>query len=215
MKLVIEAQELFDLILRHFNIPKHKAEYTKIKVELYPTQSVLFQGDDIDSKHLEVNKALLYLCQGAYNDQLDLDINKIGVGLDVYAKNLSKSDYKEDISSYSIEAEQCVLGFILAHCIHKADIDPIFNTLNPKDFYRTAHQTIFSAMETVRMNKKEPDALEVSNVLDLIKELENIGGRYYLGLLLSNAPVVDTVLQYVEIIKQKADRRNELVRVSQ
>lgn len=101
----------------------------------------------------------------------------------------------------SQEAEQAVLGAVLAQsdCLNK--IIEILQTSRP--FYRPAHQIIYDAILKL-YNKNEPiDPLTLSEFLQSISKLDEIGGRYYLGLLFSHAPLAINAERYAQIVLEK------------
>ena len=102
----------------------------------------------------------------------------------------------------SQEAEQAVLGAVLAESNCLNEIVEILHTSEP--FYRPAHQIIYSAILKL-YDKNEPiDPLTVSEYLQNNNQLEEIGGRYYLGLLLSHAPLAVNAERYAQIVLEKS-----------
>ncbi len=77
------------------------------------------------------------------------------------------------IPPQNIEAEQAVLGTIL---LQDKALLKIVELLEPEDFYRDAHKTIFAAMRTL-FEKHEPhDLITVTGLLNDQNKLETIGG---------------------------------------
>ena len=102
----------------------------------------------------------------------------------------------------SQEAEQAVLGAILAQseCLNKiVEILP-----NAKHFYRPAHQIIYDAILKLYNKNEALDPLTVSELLQNKNQLEEIGGRYYLGLLLSHSPLAINAERYAQIVLEKS-----------
>lgn len=102
----------------------------------------------------------------------------------------------------SQEAEQAVLGAILA----KSDcLNRVIEVLHiSKPFYRPAHQMIYDAIIKL-YNKNEPiDPLTVSEYLQSINKLDEVGGKYYLALLLSHSPLAVNVERYAQIVLEKS-----------
>lgn len=101
----------------------------------------------------------------------------------------------------SQEAEQAVLGAIFAQsdCLNK-----IIELLpNPNYFYRPAHQIIYDAILKLYDRNEAIDPLTVSEYLQNKDQLEEIGGRYYLGLLLSHSPLAINAERYAQIVMEK------------
>ncbi len=101
----------------------------------------------------------------------------------------------------SQEAEQAVLGAIFAQsdCLNK-----IIELLpNPNYFYRPAHQIIYDAILKLYDRNEAIDPLTASEYLQNKDQLEEIGGRYYLGLLLSHSPLAINAERYAQIVMEK------------
>lgn len=102
----------------------------------------------------------------------------------------------------SQEAEQAILGAIFAQseCLNK-----IIETLpNPNAFYRPAHQIIYNAILKLYDRNEAIDPLTVSEYLQNSGKLDEVGGRYYLGLLLSHAPLAVNAERYSQIVLDKS-----------
>ncbi len=101
----------------------------------------------------------------------------------------------------SQEAEQAVIGAILAQseCLNK--ILEILPTAN--SFYRPAHRIIYSAILKLYDRNEAIDPLTVSEYLQGEGKLDEIGGRYYLGMLLSHAPLAVNAERYAQIVVEK------------
>jgi replicative DNA helicase len=78
----------------------------------------------------------------------------------------------------SAEAEQSILGSIL---IDRDAIIEVADFLKPEDFYRQAHGRIFAAMLDLSERREPIDVVTVAESLDRSGDLEQIGGRAYLG----------------------------------
>ena len=101
----------------------------------------------------------------------------------------------------SQEAEQAVLGAIFAQsdCLNK-----IIELLpNQNYFYRPAHQITYNAILKLYDRNEAIDPLTVSEYLQNKDQLEEIGGRYYLGLLLSHSPLAINAERYAQIVMEK------------
>src|SRR3990167_9253435 len=101
----------------------------------------------------------------------------------------------------SQEAEQAVLGAIFAQsdCLNK-----IIELLpNSNYFYRPAHQIIYDAILKLYDRNEAIDPLTVSEYLQNKDQIEEVGGRYYLGLLLSHSPLALNAERYAQIEKKK------------
>jgi len=104
----------------------------------------------------------------------------------------------------NIEAEESILSAIL---IDNSTLLDILEFLTPEDFYRTAHQKIFSAI-TELFSKNEPvDLVTLSNKLTESGQLEDTGGAAYLSKLVDTVPLAVNARHYAKIIHDKASLR--------
>jgi len=114
----------------------------------------------------------------------------------------------------NMEAEASVLSSILID----PDTAALFDTLeilSPEDFYKTAHQKIFSAIHDL-VTKNEPvDLITVKNHLQETGALKDIGGDVFLAELVESAPYAINISHYATIIKNKAVLRRLIEKSSQ
>jgi len=101
----------------------------------------------------------------------------------------------------NIEAEQSVLGSLL---IDKEAIVKIADLITTQDFYKPAHQKIFSAILDLYEKREPIDILSLTSRLEEKKELENAGGRAYLISLSTNAPTSAHIVNHAQIIRKKS-----------
>lgn len=110
----------------------------------------------------------------------------------------------------NIEAEQSVLGSMI---IEREAAFQAMELISDVDFYRTAHQKIFSSIFNL-VNRNEPvDMITLSEELDINGSLDEIGGNTYLTSLVNSVPTAANVSYYARIIKEKAILRR-LIQVS-
>ena len=91
---------------------------------------------------------------------------------------MAKSEQKtQRVPPQDIEAEMAVLGamFIETEAVAKA-----MELLDESCFYRTSHQKIFKAAIKLYDNRQPVDVITMADMLQKLKELEAIGGNYYL-----------------------------------
>ena len=101
----------------------------------------------------------------------------------------------------SLEAEESILSTIL---IDNDTLLDIIGILSPEDFYKPAHQKIFSSI-TELFSKSEPvDLVTLTNILREQNRLEEIGGAAYLAALIDTVPLAVNAQYYAEIIHNKA-----------
>ena len=104
----------------------------------------------------------------------------------------------------SIEAEDSILSALL---LDKNSLLDVIEILSPEDFYRSAHQKIFSAIVDL-FEKDEPvDLVTTVNILKERNQLEEIGGAIYLANLVENIPIAVNARHYAKIINDKARLR--------
>lgn len=117
----------------------------------------------------------------------------------------------------SQEAEQALLGAIFAQsdCLNRiVEILPM-----PSVFYRPVHQIIYHSILHLYEKNEVIDPITVSEYLQSIGKLEEVGGRYYLGLLLSHAPLAINAERYAQIVLEKFQLReiiftgNQIVKI--
>jgi replicative DNA helicase len=107
---------------------------------------------------------------------------------------------------HNTEAEQAVLGAMM---LSAAVIDRVLATVDPGDFYRPAHTTIFLAIRDLYGRSREPriDNLTVGDELSKNGDLTRIGGALYLTTLVNAVPVAASAEHYAEIVHDKATLR--------
>jgi len=105
----------------------------------------------------------------------------------------------------NIEAEQSVLGSLM---LSKDAIIRIADIIQPTDFYRGFHQTIYETMTELFEQNEPIDLLSLSNKLEEKKKLEEVGGISYLTELINTVPSAANVVHYAQIVRRKKIRRD-------
>ena len=101
----------------------------------------------------------------------------------------------------NLEAEQAVLGTVL---LQDRSLLKIIEILEPEDFYRDAHKTIFRAILQL-FEKREPhDLITLTNLLRDQNKLDQVGGPAYLAALTDVIPFSGTLVHHASIIRQKS-----------
>ncbi len=104
----------------------------------------------------------------------------------------------------NIEAEQSILSAIL---IDNNVLLDVIELLAAEDFYKTAHQKIYSAIIDL-FDKGEPvDLVTLANNLDESGHLEDVGGASYLARLVDAVPMAVNAQHYAKIVHDKASLR--------
>ena len=110
---------------------------------------------------------------------------------------------------FSLEAEQAVLGAVLAdaQCLMRV-LDLIRNR---EFFYKKSHQLIYEGFLRLSEKSDNIDLVTVSEHLKNKNELEEVGGRSYLAELTSAAPVSANAEYYAKIVKEKYTLRSMIL----
>jgi len=104
----------------------------------------------------------------------------------------------------NIEAEEAILSAIL---IDNDALLEVIETLAAEDFYRTAHQKIYTAIIDL-FDKAEPvDLVTLANKLKEKGQLEEVGGASYLARLVDAVPLAVNAQHYAKIVHDKASLR--------
>ena len=116
------------------------------------------------------------------------------------------SKVSDALLPFSLEAEQAVLGAILAdaQCLIKVtELIP-----NKDAFYKSGHRLIFDSYLRLAEKNENIDLITVSEYLKNQEQLQDAGGRSYLAELTNAAPVAANAEYYAQIVKTKAIHRN-------
>ena len=106
-----------------------------------------------------------------------------------------------NIQPQSEEAEHAVLGSMLAS---KDAVSKTIQWLKPEDFYKDAHSKIFSIMVALFDKGHAIDTISVIDALKKKKELDVVGGTYYVTGLVESVPTTAHVERYSKIVLEKA-----------
>ena len=105
------------------------------------------------------------------------------------------------VPPHSIEAEQAVLGGLM---LDNDAYDHVTEVIGEQDFYRHDHRLIFQAISYLA-NKEQPyDAVTVSEYLNDMGELDNIGGLVFLGGIVQNTPSAANIKAYAGIVRERS-----------
>ncbi|WP_343126520.1 replicative DNA helicase [Buchnera aphidicola] len=115
-----------------------------------------------------------------------------------------------NITPYSLEAEQSVLGGLM---LDNKKWDLIIEHIEKKDFFSKKHQLIFYEMKNLIENGNPIDLITLSESLSTKGELNKIGRFTYLAEISKNTPSVANIVTYAEIIKERSIMR-EIISVA-
>ena len=119
-------------------------------------------------------------------------------------------DSNLNLQPQSIEAELAVLGAMLSS---KDAISKALQWLRSHHFYKESHSKIFLVMSDL-FEKGEPiDTISVINKLKKNKQIDNVGGAYFITGLVESVPTAANVESYAKIVLEKFMLR-ELIRAS-
>jgi hypothetical protein len=116
-----------------------------------------------------------------------------------------------DFTSYSLQAEQAVLGGLL---LDNVTWSRIADHLISKDFHQLEHQILFDLISTKIKKGENVDALTLSEETKGMHELKEINAEIYVLDLIKNTPGTSNMASYVAIIKEHSQRR-QLIEISQ
>ena len=105
---------------------------------------------------------------------------------------------------HSIEAEQSVLGGLM---LDNEAWDKIADIIVEEDFYRHDHRQIFRAIQGLAEKNQPFDVVTLSEQLNAVHELENVGGLSYLGTLAKNTPSAANIAAYAKIVRERSVMR--------
>ena len=111
-----------------------------------------------------------------------------------------------NVQPHSDEAEQALLGSMLSsgRAVNKA----FEKKLTSEHFYKSAHSLIFSAMAKLNKDNEPIDTVSVVDLLTKSKDLDKVGGAYYISGLIEVVPTTAHVDRYIKIVIEKSVLRN-------
>jgi len=110
----------------------------------------------------------------------------------------------------AVDLEEAVLGALM---LEKHAVTRVMDMLQPDSFYHDHHKKIFSAILDLSSNHEPVDMLTVTEALRKRKELEEIGGAYYITQLTGKVASTANLEYHSRIITQKYIQR-ELIRIA-
>jgi len=101
----------------------------------------------------------------------------------------------------SIEAEQSLLGGLM---LENTLVDEVTAIITGDDFYRRDHAAIFRAICALAEENQPADVITVSEWLENVGELSQVGGLAYLGSLAQNTPNTSNIAAYAKIVRERS-----------
>ena len=102
---------------------------------------------------------------------------------------------------HDMAAEQCVLGSML---ISQTAIAEVIELVQPHDFYRPAHQTVYDRVLDLYGRGDPVDAITIKDELLKRGELSRVGDAPYLHTLVASVPTAANAGYYAKIVQEKA-----------
>jgi len=115
-------------------------------------------------------------------------------------------------TSYSIEAEQSVLGGLL---LDNSAWSQIAGIIAECDFYQASHRLIFNAIRQLAEQGSPSDLVTVGEYLESRQKLEDAGGFAYLGVLARDTPSAANIKAYALIVLERSIDRQRQAAASQ
>jgi len=109
------------------------------------------------------------------------------------------------VPPHSIEAERSVLGGLM---LDDNAWDNISGSLAAEDFYRSDHRIIYRVMADLVEKNHPLDIITISEALEGIGELENVGGLAYISDLASSTPTASNIHAYAQIVRERSTVRS-------
>jgi replicative DNA helicase len=125
---------------------------------------------------------------------------------------MDKDPALHKIPPQNLEAEESVLSAIL---LDNNTLLDVLETLEPEDFYRSAHARMFAAITELFAKNEPVDLVTLSNILKEKGQLEEIGGATYLAKLVDTAPLAVNAQHYARIIRDKSALRKLIERANE
>ncbi|MCL2130876.1 MAG: replicative DNA helicase [Lentimicrobiaceae bacterium] len=120
-------------------------------------------------------------------------------------------DIQGRVQPQAIDFEEALLGSMM---LEQNAVGLVIEKLKPDMFYKEAHKIIFKAIQSVFNNNSTPvDLLSVREQLRKTKDLETVGGSYYLVSLTNKVVSSANIEYYARIVSEKFISR-ELISVS-
>jgi replicative DNA helicase len=115
--------------------------------------------------------------------------------------NTTSQEFPNRLPPQDTDAEASILSAIL---IDNETLFDVVEILQPDDFYRGAHQKIYSAITGLFTRNDPVDLVTLANILKERKHLEEVGGATYLAQLVNEIPLAVNPAHHAKIVHEKA-----------
>jgi replicative DNA helicase len=109
------------------------------------------------------------------------------------------------VPPHDLDAEESVLGAMLVSANAIAIVSEV---LQPEDFYRRSHATIYETILRVYAEGGTVDSITLINALQNQGQLDEVGGKAAIHTLASTVPAVANAHRYAEIVRDASTYRN-------
>ena len=109
------------------------------------------------------------------------------------------------VPPHDLDAEESVLGAMLVSANAIAIVSEV---LQPEDFYRRSHATIYETILRVYAEGGTVDSITLINSLQNQGQLDEVGGKAAVHTLASTVPAVANAHRYAEIVRDASTYRN-------
>lgn len=86
--------------------------------------------------------------------------------------------------------------------------DAVSSRVSADDFYRSDHRIIFRCMTALVEQNKPLDIITISEALEDVGELDNVGGLAFISDLAESTPTASNIHAYAEIVRERATVRS-------
>lgn len=116
----------------------------------------------------------------------------------------------EKLPPHNLEAEQAVLGAMM---LDKDAVYTALEILQAEDFYKEAHQIIYTAMQKLETQSEPIDMITLTEELHRQNKMEQVGGVGYVTEIANIVPTAANVRHYADIVFEKSLLR-KMIQVS-
>jgi len=99
------------------------------------------------------------------------------------------------------DAERAILGAVM---LDRDALGIALETIEPEDFYRPEHRTIFLVMSDLYENDRAIDGITVAEELEKRNALRKVGGNDYLADILAGTATAANVTHHARIVRDKS-----------
>lgn len=111
------------------------------------------------------------------------------------------------IQPHDLEAEKALLGAVL---LSQEALETVVEMIHVDDFYKSSHQTIYSAILRLVEVSESVDLITLADELRKQDDLEKVGGLSFIASLTSDVPATANVEYYAKILRNTSIRRRIL-----